>query len=41
MWEKKNSLSQIKNEIETEKQRLTEKIMEVRIQPKKESNNEQ
>jgi hypothetical protein len=31
MWEKKNSLSQIKNEIETEKQRLTEKIMEVKV----------
>lgn len=29
MWEKKNALNQIKNEIETEKQRLTEKIMEV------------
>ena len=29
MWEKKNAVNQMKNEIETEKQRLTEKIMEV------------
>jgi hypothetical protein len=35
MWEKKNSLSQIKNEIETEKQRLTEKIMEVNFSLKR------
>lgn len=30
MWEKKNTLTKIKNEIETEKQKLTERIMEVK-----------